>query len=157
MKLLLKLFPLFLPFAVKWAERTERRILREGVPLTESQRSDAALMGVKHPEKIRILRVESIPFPDNPILRIAAQMTGLLSPHTAGMALRYGIFVRLDFQGDRRLIAHECVHTAQYERMGGFEAFLSKYLRECLEIGYPEAPLEQEAMLKSTKVAEGSC
>jgi hypothetical protein len=38
------------------------------------------------------------------------------------------------------------VHTAQYERLGGIEPFLRQYLRECLTIGYPEAPLEQEAI-----------
>jgi len=67
------------------------------------------------------------------------------------MALRYGIFVRKDCWGDRQLIAHECVHTAQYERCG-FRGFLEKYLRECLEIGYPAAPMEQEAILKSAAI-----
>jgi len=83
----------------------------------------------------------------------AAQKTGLCSPHTAGMALRYGIFVRKDCWSDRHLIAHECVHTAQYEKFGGFRGFLSRYLRECLEIGYPAAPMEQEAIAKSAAIS----
>ena len=152
MNLLLKLFPLILPFAVRWAQRSEARILREGVALCEPNLSDARLMGVEHPERIRLLRVVGIPLPGNPVLMFAARITGLLSPHTAGMALRYGIFVRKDCWGDRRLIAHECVHTAQYERLGGFRGFLSCYLRECLEIGYPAAPMEQEAILKSAAI-----
>jgi hypothetical protein len=152
MNLLLRFFPLLLPLAVKWAERAEKRILLEGVPLVEPHLSDAKMMGVEYPEKIRLLKVPSIPLPNNPIVKFAAHFTGLVSPHTAGMALRYGIFIREDFSGDRNLIAHECVHTSQYERLGGFNAFLSRYLRECLEIGYPEAPLEQEAMLKSAEI-----
>lgn len=121
MKFLLKLFPLLLSFAVRWAkERAEKRILHEGVPLGEPHLSDARLMGVEHPERIRLLRVEGIPLPGNPVLRFAVRISGLFSLHTAGMALRYGIYVRSDFWGDRRLIAHECVHTAQYERRGGF-------------------------------------
>lgn len=65
------------------------------------------------------------------------------------MSLRYGIFIRKEYWRDPYLLAHECVHTAQYERLGGFSNFLKAYLRECLEIGYPEAPMEQEAILKS--------
>jgi len=154
MALLLKLlFPVLLPFAVRWAERAEKRILHEGVPLGEPHFSDARLMGVEYPERIRLLKVNSIPLPGNRVLKFAARIMGLLSPHTAGMSLRYGIFVRKDCWGDRRLIAHECVHTAQYERCGGFRVFLSSYLRECLEIGYPAAPMEQEAIQKSAKIA----
>jgi hypothetical protein len=152
MNILLKLFPLILPIAVGWAERAEKRILREGVPLCEPNLSDAKLMGVKFPERIRLLMVDAIPIPGNPVLMFAGRITGLFSPHTAGMALRYGIFVRKDCWGDRRLIAHECVHTAQYERLGGFHGFLSRYLRECLVIGYPAAPMEQEAILKSATI-----
>jgi len=152
MTLFLRLFPLILPLAVRWAERQELKILREGLPLLELHLSDARTMGVRHPERIRLLVVSSIPFPNNPILRIATRLTGLVSPHTAGMALRYGIFVRNDFAQDRSLIAHECVHTAQYERLGGIDAFLKAYLRECLEVGYPGAPLEQEAVSKTAEL-----
>jgi len=66
MKLLLNLFPLLLLIAVRWAERAERRILQEGVPLNEPHLTDARLMGVEHPERIRLLRVDSIPLPGNP-------------------------------------------------------------------------------------------
>jgi hypothetical protein len=43
------------------------------------------------------------------------------------------------------LVVHELAHTAQYERLGGFHPFLSAYLGECLTVGYPNGPLEQEA------------
>jgi hypothetical protein len=150
--LLLRLLPVLLPLAVRWAEREEKRILLKGVALVEPHLSDAKIVGVKYPERIRLSKVRSIPPPSNPILKFAAHTTGLVSQDSAGMALRYGIFIREDFSGDRNLIAHECVHTSQYERLGGFNAFLSRYLRECLELGYPEAPLEQEAMLRSAEI-----
>ena len=41
------------------------------------------------------------------------------------------------------MVVHELGHTAQYERLGGFEPFLRQYLSQCLTIGYPEAPMEQ--------------
>jgi hypothetical protein len=150
--LLLRLLPVLLPLAVRWAEREEKRILRKGVALVEPHLSDARIVGVEYPERIRLLKVRSIPPPSNPILKFAAHTTGLVSQDSAGMALRYGILIREEFSGDRNLNAHECVHTSQYERLGGFNAFLSRYLRECLECGYPEAPLEQEAMLKSAEI-----
>jgi hypothetical protein len=34
----------------------------------------------------------------------------------------------------------------------GFLPFLRKYLMECIDIGYPEAPLEQEAIRMAEKI-----
>lgn len=89
--------------------------------------------------------VEEIPLPRHPELRMAAEMTGLISPMTIGLTLRYGIFIRADCWGERRLVVHELVHTLQYERLGGFMPFLQQYLHECITIGYPAAPMEEEA------------
>jgi hypothetical protein len=61
------------------------------------------------------------------------------------LTLRHGIFIRADEWGDRRLVVHELAHTAQYERLGGFGPFLRQYLQECVTVGYPATPLEQEA------------
>ena len=151
-KALLRAMPFCLPLAVRWASQQEQKILRTGVGLDESQVTDARLMGVARPEKVRLLKVDQVPLPANRLLRWAAKRTKLISSDTAGMALRYGIFIRSDCWQMRRLIAHECVHTAQYERLGGIEEFLSLYLRECLELGYPSGLLEQEAFLKSQRI-----
>ena len=138
-----------LPLAATWAEEQERRILREGVPLTPAQFGDARTIGVAHPERVRLLSVPRIPVPENPMLRAAAEATQLISPSTAGLTVRCGIFIRVDCWGDRGLVFHELVHTLQYERLGGFEPFLRQYLHECLTIGYPAAPMEQEAVNKT--------
>lgn len=141
-----ELFETLLPLAYAWAEEQERVILRDGVPLSASQTADAGSVGVAHPERVRLLKVTSVPVPEHPALRAAAEATGLISPQTIGLTLRYGIFIRSDFWSDRRLLAHELVHTSQYERLGGFQPFLRQYLHECLTLGYPAAPLEQEAV-----------
>jgi len=73
--------------------------------------------------------------PEHPALKEAAEATSLISPLTVGLTLRYGIFIRADHWGARRLVVHELVHTAQYERLGGFEPFLRQYLLECINIG----------------------
>jgi hypothetical protein len=135
-----------LPLACAWAEPQEQRILKQGVGLTADQVVDAEVIGVADPARVRLLRVDQIPVPEHPALRAAAEATSLISPLTAGLTLRHGIFIRSDCWGQRRLVVHELEHTAQYERLGGFQHFLECYLWECLSIGYPAAPLEQEAI-----------
>jgi hypothetical protein len=147
-----KEFKLLIPLASSWAQEQERNILREGVPLSPSEVVDAGKIGVAHPERVRLLKVPTIPMPENPLLRAAAETTGLISPHTAGLTLRYGIFIRADCWRARPLVFHELVHTSQYERLGGFQPFLRQYLYECITIGYPGAPMEKEAVLKTASL-----
>jgi hypothetical protein len=135
-----------IPLAARWAEALETRILRDGVPLSEEELIDARALGVREPARVRLLCLASVPTPDDVALRAAAAAVQFLTPATRGLALRYGIFVRADCWRDRGLIAHELAHTEQYERLGGIEPFLRQYLGECLAIGYPAAPMEQEAI-----------
>jgi hypothetical protein len=114
---------------------------------------DAKSVGVKYPERVRIYEVPQIPIPKHPILRAAAEATQLISPATIGISLRYGIFIHNNHSEDRYTIVHELVHTMQCEKFGGLYPFLKKYLWECIEIGYPEAPLEQEAV----RIASAVC
>ena len=139
-------FENILPLAVEWAEAKERVILEHGTILSSQYMEDAKSVGVKYPERVRIYEVPQIPIPKHPILKSAAEVTQLISPATVGLALRYGIFIHNNFSKDRYTIVHELVHTIQCEKLGGFSPFLRKYLWECIEIGYPEAPLEQEAV-----------
>lgn len=141
-----------LPKACAWAEEQERLILEKGTVLSPSQIADARVVGVRFPERIRLLQVESMPVPADPTLSQAAEATGLLTPDTIGLTLRYGIFIRDDFWGDRRLLAHEFTHTAQYERLRGFVGFLSRYLTECVLGRYPNIPMELEAVIGAKKV-----
>jgi hypothetical protein len=145
-------FANLLPAAAQWAEDQETMILRMGVALSYAQQSDARRAGVSNPGKIRLLKVSAIPAPLDSALALAADEINLITPQTIGMALRYGIFLRSDHWNDRLTIVHECVHTAQYERMGGFLPFLQQYLLECATIGYPESPMEQEAITKAATV-----
>ena len=145
-------FKVLLPLAWAWAEERERMILRDGVPLSPTQTTDAKNVGVAHPEQVRLLKVTRIPMPENPALRDAAVAVELITPRTGGLTLRYGIFIRADCWDDRRLVFHELVHTSQYERLGGIQQFLRQYLFECITIGYPAAPLEQEAVTTTAKL-----
>jgi hypothetical protein len=151
-QLLLSQFEKLLPLAVNWAAAVEKRILREGVPLSVQGLADARSLGVREPERVRLLALDSVPAPTDLTLKTAVVAIQFLTPATRGLALRYGIFVRSDCWGERRLIAHELVHTAQYERLGGIRPFLRQYLTECLTIGYPAGPMEQEAIATASRL-----
>jgi hypothetical protein len=141
-----------LPLAVEWASEQEERILTEGEPLSGSELADANAAGVRHPERVRVLSVEAIPSPSHPILKAVSAQIELLPSAPCGLTLQYGIFVRRDCQQDRRLLVHELVHTAQYERLGGILRFLRDYLFECATLGYNQAPLEREAVEVAARI-----
>jgi hypothetical protein len=145
-------FKMLLPLACDWAAAQEQRILATGEELSDTMLTDARLVGVAAPERVRLLYVSEIPIPDEPALRAAVEETQFLSPLTRGLTLRYGIFIRSDYRSDRPMVIHELGHTAQYERLGGFEPFLRQYLFECLTIGYPEAPMEQEVTALTERI-----
>lgn len=149
MKLALFFLPVFVRIAGKWVESHERRIMRDGVPLSEECLTDAAKMGVVRPEKIRLLRVERIPALNGSFIRLLAWWFPAISTNTVGLTLGHGIYIRSPWWDDRCLIAHECVHVGQYERCGSAAAFLTAYFTQCIEDGYPDAAMEQEAIHRS--------
>jgi hypothetical protein len=145
-------FEQLVPLAAEWAAEQEQLILREGVPLSEQEIADAKAVGVRDPERVRLLQVDAIPAPAHPMLRGAYDTINFLAVKPRGLTLRYGIFVRADCRQDRDLLLHELVHTAQYERLGSIVSFLRKYLFECATAGYRTAPLEQEAIAIARRV-----
>jgi hypothetical protein len=143
-----------LPLATAWAAEQQEIILRDGVPLSMRELADALRVGVKDPERIRLLQVEIIPGPTDPVLQAAYQVGKLVPTAPRGLTVHYGIFVRADYWRDRALILHELVHTAQYERLGGIEPFLRQYLLECATVGYHKSAMEAEAIAASTGVLQ---
>jgi hypothetical protein len=145
-------FEELVPLAAEWAAEQEEWILREGVPLSEQEIADAKALGVREPERVRLLQVDAIPTPMHPMLKAACNAINFFTATPRGLTLQYGIFVRSDCWRDRFLIAHELAHTAQYQRLGGILPFLRGYLFQCATIGYREAPLEREALHAAQRV-----
>lgn len=143
-----------LPLAAEWAADQERRVLCEGVPLSAIELADAKAIGIRNPERVRLLRVESIPVPTHPMLRAAAASMNFLTAAPSGLALNYGIFLRADHWRDRTLIAHELAHTAQYQRLGGILPFLQTYIYQCATVGYRNSPLEMEAVATAARICD---
>ncbi|AOJ34299.1 hypothetical protein [Burkholderia metallica] len=136
--------PSALPAAVAWAEAEAARGIAQGAPLTPAQADDARTVGVAQPERIRLVTVERMPFPETPSLAAIARDTGLLSPGTIGLTLGHVVYV-LRGQHTRRLLTHEFRHVHQYEAAGSIGAFLARYLQEIATVGYHDAPLEADA------------
>lgn len=145
-------FAALIPPAVEWAEEQEHAICTQGTPLSASQFADALAIGIAAPQRVRVLAVPEIPGPRDPALAAAADAVGLNFPSASGFTYRYGIYLRADRASDRQLLAHELVHTRQYERLGGIENFLRQYLLECVTFGYARSPLEIEAIAVASQV-----
>src|SRR5262245_39665393 len=94
-------FEEILHLAVVWAEAQERRIIENGAALAAGQRSDARVMGVRYPERVRLLPVVAISRPEHPVLKAAAEKAQVINPFTRGLTLRYGIYLRADEASDR--------------------------------------------------------
>ena len=92
-----------------------------------------------------MLEVKSVPLPaPRPLVKLASRW-GIPVFEPAGMALGRGIYL---LDGHSRILRHELVHVAQYQRLGGIEPFMRRYLTECLTVGYLNSPLEIEAREK---------
>ena len=136
--------PKLLPQAIEWVEIRSAEILSKGKPLTAAGIKVARSVGVLDPKRIRVELVESLPLPDDQMLRDVALQTGLLGPDMAGVTFGYGIYACTDHLTNR-LLAHECRHVFQYQNAGSIAAFLPLYLQEIVEFGYFECPLEVDA------------
>lgn len=127
-----------------WYKDWDDHILRHGSPLDETQTQDALCVGVKSPERVRILRVPNIPMPDYPLLYSKLVEPRVITPDANGLTVGYGIFIRSDASIARYWVAHELAHVAQIER-GGSHAVLRQYMSELLTLGYDGSSLEKEA------------
>jgi hypothetical protein len=139
--------------AVTWAERESVRIVQTGVTLEPRGVQTARCVGVRQPEKVRVLFVPAVPFPDDPVLRAEAERVGMIAENTAGMTLDYGIFIRDDHRQSLKLLAHELRHVTQYESSGSIAVFMDHYLRELLHFGYGPGPFEVDAEVAALKYA----
>jgi len=136
--------PKLLPQAIEWVESCSLEILSKGKPLTAAGIEVARSVGVLDPERIRVELVESLPLPDDQMLRDVALQTGLLGPDMAGVTFGHGIYACTDHVTNR-LLAHECRHVYQYEYAGSISVFLPVYLQGIVEFDYWECPFEVDA------------
>ncbi len=133
-----------MPLVIAWLLDIESNILANGVPLNEIETRDAVSVGVQRPEKIRILAVDNMSVPQNPVLQQAGRETGLLSDTTAGRTVGYGIEI-IKGESSRRLLRHEFRHVFQYEQAGSLQTFVTEYIQSVLTDGYHNSIFERDA------------
>ncbi|HEX8281240.1 MAG TPA: hypothetical protein VF551_07675 [Chthoniobacterales bacterium] len=132
--------------AREWARAQEQFILERGAPLNRRQLADAARVGVRDADRVRMLVVDRITPPDDPRLAEAARRAQIMTGATRAVTIGYGIIIRADRWQDRELILHQLVHVAQCERSGGLDAFVEEYMADrssCAE--FSVGSLEDEA------------
>jgi hypothetical protein len=142
--------PALFPQVVDWISYLEKQAQASGRALTPIEFNLALHVGVARPEEIRILSVSKIPLPSHPRVKQLARRVGRLNADTGGLTALYGVIVRVDCANNLRLLAHEFVHVAQYERLGR-EGFLQEYIQQIAAHGYQNAPFELEAEAKAAK------
>jgi len=140
--------PELFPHVVDWISSLEKQAQESGRALTPIEFNLAQNVGVAHPEEVRILSIRRIPLPAHPRIKQLARQVGLLNADTASLTAGHGIIVRLDCTKNLRLLAHEFVHVAQYERLGR-EGFLQEYIQQIAAHGYLNAPFELEPEAKA--------
>jgi hypothetical protein len=128
-----------------WAESHSARIIAQGRPLTSAELSQARNVGVAAPERIRVLLVPEVPFPDSPEIHAIANQAGMHPESTGGMTLGHGIYLREDQVACPGIWLHEFRHVAQYECFGSVKTFMFFYLKELLHFRYGPGPLETDA------------
>ena len=144
----------FLGKYVDWARSIEAEGQQRGIPLTRNQIELAKEIGIKRPENVRLIFVESVPFPTHDEdMRKAGEALGFIGPGIINNAQAFGytIWIRNGFTLDRPKLAHELVHVQQIERSGNFAQYAKQYMMELGTYGHNDMPLELEAYQANEK------
>ena len=142
---LASLFPVVMPHIQRWFVCEEAAILRNGIALTGSQAKEARLAGVQKPGRVRVQAVDEIKVHGIGLMQKLAPGLQLVRPDSSAMTFGYGIIIRRIYAKDRAVLLHHLVHVAQMEELGGSENYIKRYVNDCLQFGYGNAPLEIQA------------
>ncbi|MCF6437273.1 hypothetical protein [Pseudoalteromonas sp. MMG022] len=143
-----------LPQYVQWAEQIDKEGQKTGTPLNEAELQIAKEVGVSHPEKIRMVYVDSVPYPyENPVLKEMGERIGFIGEGITNNAqvFGYSIYVRKGFILDTPKLAHEFVHVKQIEKASSLLEYSKKHLVDMAKYGYADAPYEKEAFKANEK------
>ena len=130
----------------------EQAVFKMGRPLDERETQIARLVGVSHPEKVRIAVVRNIPLKGR--AEAIQRYAGLASLDVTikALAAGYGIVFAKGNETDIEILAHELVHVRQFEEYGR-EGLARKVLTERAVLsGITVIPTEQEAIFDTARV-----
>ena len=136
-----------LPQYIAWASDTEATGLEIGEPLDEKQLVIANEIGIKNPEKVRLVYVDEVPFPyENVVLKVVGEALGFIGEGIINNAqvFGYSIYIRKGYQLTTPNLAHELVHVLQIER-SSLAQVVTQHFADLVKYGYENSPLEVEA------------
>jgi len=136
-----------LPQYIAWASDTEATGLEIGEPLDEKQLVIANEIGIKNPEKVRLVYVDEVPFPyENVVLKVVGEALGFIGEGIINNAqvFGYSIYIREGYQLTTPNLAHELVHVLQIER-SSLAQVVTQHFADLVKYGYENSPLEVEA------------
>ncbi len=146
---------ILLPQYIDWSLATDKQGLESGVPLNARELSLAIDIGIQHPEKVRIVYVDEVPFPyENFALKTLGEALGFIGEGIINNAqvFGYSIYVRHGYELNRPNLAHELVHVLQIERTS-LSHIITQHFSDLAEYGYDKAPLEVEAFKANKEYA----
>jgi len=124
-----------IPVALEWYDNVEKMLYAKGRVLSEAEKRQAIQLGVKNPDKIRVVILEKFPEPNNQTE----------NNHIEGArAMGNIILIKPRHKDNSVILCHELVHTAQIDRLG-LKQFLKRYALEREILGYSRSLLENEA------------
>ena len=134
----------------KFALKSESNALKHGRKLTDAEMIYAKSMGIKYPEKVRVLYTFDFPVPQNKEVLKGFQELGYDSFFVTGVTYRYGIYIKPRWwTNQEHVLAHELIHVRQVEQAKGYRDFLRKYLIQAFTHEYFDIPYEHEAYSKT--------
>jgi len=142
-----------LPQYIAWATDTEVSGLKIGEALDEKQLVIAKEIGIKNPEKVRLVYVDEVPFPyENLVLKVVGEALGFIGEGIINNAqvFGYSIYIRNGYQLTTPNLAHELVHVLQIER-SSLKQVITQHFADLVQYGYENSPLEVEAFKAEEK------
>lgn len=138
---------------VRWAATVEQQGLSQGVTLSVAEQALAAEIGVAQPAQVRLVYVDTVPFPlENPALKFLGETLGFVGQGIINNAqvFGYSIYVRQGFVLDRPKLAHELVHVRQVEQTS-FQYITVWHMLDLVLYGYKNSRIEAEAFLANER------
>jgi len=142
---------LILPYALEQNSLLQAHALNEGTPLNAEGIELARQLGVKRPERVRILVVDKIPKFRTADRLVKTQAEIALTATIAGITSGYGIYIAKSHEDKIWVLAHELVHVAQFERWG-FEETIRRVVTEQVALPGRLIPVEREAIETSARI-----
>ena len=129
-----------------FALKSESYALEHGRKLTPNEMKYAKTIGVKYPEKVRVMVTSDFPVPSNKEVLKGFKELGFDSMLVAGITYRYGIYIKSSWLVSKEyVLSHELIHVRQVEKTNNFKKYMRTYLIQAFSYEYFEMPLEKEA------------